>query len=52
METVMAHHDGNPGGTAVPEQHNKELICLSQLALVWLYFISREIAYNSKYYEF
>lgn len=24
----MAHQDGNPGGTTVPEEHNKELICV------------------------
>lgn len=28
METIMAHQGGNPGGTAVPEEHNKEVICL------------------------
>lgn len=52
MESVMAHRRGNPGGTVAPEEHNKELICLSLSALMWMYFIKREIANNSKYYEF
>lgn len=52
MEIVMAHQKGNPGGTEVPEEHNKELICLSISALMWMYFIRWEIAYNSKYYQF
>lgn len=52
MGTVMAHQGGNPGGTVATEEHNKELICLSLSVLVWIYFIKREIANNSKYYEF
>ncbi len=52
METVMAHQEGNPEGTVVPEEHNKELICLCLSALMWMYFIREEIANNSKYYEF
>lgn len=52
METVMAHREGNPGGKAVPEEHNKELICFCLSALMWVYFIRRGIAYNLKYYGF
>ena len=52
MEMVMVHQDGNPEGTAAPEEHKKELICLFLSALMTICFIRRKIAYNSKYYEF
>lgn len=52
MKTVIAHQEVKPEGTVVPEEHNKELICHCLSALMWMYFIRREIANNSKCYEF